>query len=493
MSKKSEISSIDYSSPGGNVPPPGKPPRSWWAGTLAGNGRIVAVIAVAAWLGYMMEGPDSWAGAQSRMFMLMAIGVIMAVSLQLINGVCGQFSLGHAGFMAVGAYISGYASLTYNALDPGDLSTRYQNVAQVALYLVTLALVVTLVGAILGAVFLAIRQSRHLWRNLPPILMLVILAWFTWDFSAAFDFEKAPSYFIWTNIIRGLGTLFHAMLDHGMPHARAISLLLPVVIRRPLCFIVLLIGGGSFAAAAGLLVGLPTLRLRGDYLAIATLGFAQILIVIFTNSTPLGGATGLSVAPFANSANPDRDPVAHYIFPWIMALMVITIVAVWRIAYSPKGRMIRAVSEDEVAASAVGISTTRQKVTAFVVGAFFAGVGGTLYVHSEGYVNAEQSFGINQSLLYVVMVTLGGLGSISGAIVAGAILTMLPFLFRQLASDQQIPSWLQNVFEHQLALFALVLIVMMLLRPRGLLGGRELWWRRRNRNLQAAPAAGATV
>jgi branched-chain amino acid transport system permease protein len=282
-------------------------------------------------------------------------------------------------------------------------------------------------------------------------------------------------------------------LAHGLPHARDVSLWLPAFLRRPLCFLVLLTGGGAFAAIAGLLVGLPTLRLRGDYLAIATLGLAQILIVVFTNCTAVGGPTGLTISPYWNKADPNRDPVAHYILPWIMATMVVTIVVVWRIAYSPKGRLIGAVREDEIASAAVGINATRQKVTAFVVGAFFAGVGGVLYIHAEGYAHADQSFGIDKSLLYVIMVTLGGLGSVSGAIVAGVFLSVLPFAFREAAKAQAVPPFLQKLFDNQLALFAAILVVIMLLRPQGLLGGRELWPRRRHRKTQSPVSLPAGV
>lgn len=458
-------------------------------------------VAIAAWIGGRLElvekdlpfpGGSTWhfGAYQTRMIMLTAIGVIMSVSLQLINGISGQFSLGHAGFMAVGAYLSGYASVTYGALDHDDPATNFQNVGEVFWYFICLALLLVCVGLLLWLIFLAIRQSRHVSRALPPVLLLAVLAWFTWDFSAGFYLDAPPGHLIWTHLISGLGRAHAQLLHWGLEPAHALSVHLPAAVRRPLCFIALLSGGGFFAAAAGLLVGLPTLRLRGDYLAIATLGFAEILRVVFTNSQALGGATGLSVQLYSNVADPDRDPVAHRVLPWIGAMMALSVVCIWRLAWSPKGRLIRAVREDEIAAAAVGVNTTRQKVTAFIVGAFFAGIGGALYVHcdgSEGYVNPD-SFGIDKSLLFVVMVTLGGLGSISGAILAGAVLTLLPFLFRQLASDPSLPRLVRSAFDHQLALFALALVAMMLVRPKGLLGGRELWWRRR-RGATAAPIA----
>ena len=307
---------------------------------------MLVAAALAAWVGYLIEYQSQHVRVpwyeQSLMLMLIAIGVIMAVSLQLINGVSGQFSLGHAGFMAIGAYLSGYASSTYNALDPTDPATHYQNAGEVFWYFVSLAIIVAAVGVVLAVVFFVLRQTRWIARWLPPIVMLGVMVWFTWDFSAAFNLDPAPAHFIWTRLIRGLAHTFEWTLSHGLPHAHDVSLWIPAFARRPLCFVVLLIGGGAFAAVAGLLVGLPTRRLRGDYLAIATLGFAQILIVVFTNCKAVGGPTGLTISPYWNKADPNHDAIAHYILPWIMVAMVVTVVVVWRIAYSPKGRMIGA-------------------------------------------------------------------------------------------------------------------------------------------------------
>jgi branched-chain amino acid transport system permease protein len=231
---------------------------------------------------------------------------------------------------------------------------------------------------------------------------------------------------------------------------------LPASLQRPFCFLALLAGGGACAAATGLVVGMPALRLRGDYLAIATLGFAEIIRVVITNTRPLGAALGLGEIPIYTN------------FGWLYGTAVATIVVIWRIAYSAKGRAIMAVRDDEVAAAAIGIDTTRQKVFAFVVGAFFAGVGGTLYAHYTGFITPTD-FNFIRSIEFVVMVTLGGLGSISGAILAAIVLTLLPEVLRPIAD------W-------RMVIYALLLISMMLLRPQGLLGGRELWpgrWQRR--------------
>ncbi|HWE04313.1 MAG TPA: branched-chain amino acid ABC transporter permease [Tepidisphaeraceae bacterium] len=304
-----------------------------------------------------------------QILIIIGINVIMATSLNLINGITGQFSLGHAGFMAVGAY-----------------------------------------GA--GVVF------KHYFSA----------GWSGWTEAGAF---------------LGVLTL-----------------------------------GGLLAAGSGLLVGIPTLRLGGDYLAIATLGFGEIIVLVIENTnyiripftkpmpdtaaTPpwnvfdIGGASGLHGIPQPQSA--------HYFF-WTYGWVVISVVTIWRLVYSPRGKAFLAVREDEIAARAVGIDTTRQKVLAFILGGFFAGVAGGLSAMWNQNLDPA-GFNFMKSIDYVVMVVLGGSGSITGVILAAVVLTWLP---EQLRAIQQ---W-------RMVIYSLLLIVMMLIRPEGLLGRRELWWTRR--------------
>ena len=208
------------------------------------------------------------------------ISIIMAVSLNLINGYTGQFSLGHAGFMAVGAYTS--AVITNQFGEP--------------------------------------------------------------------------------NIFAANGI-----------------------------FAIALLAGGLAAAVAGLLVGIPTLRLRGDYLAIVTLGFGEIIRVILQNMDAVGGARGLSVAHGWTN-----------LF-WTFGLAAVTIYVIAALVNSTYGRGFIAVRDDEVAAEAMGINTTKYKVTAFVIGAFFAGLAGGLYAHSTQFLTPN-GFGFMLSIGYVVMV-----------------------------------------------------------------------------------------
>lgn len=291
------------------------------------------------------------------------IAVTLAASLNLINGFTGQFSLGHAGFMAVGAYV-----------------------------------------------------------------------------SAAFS------------VYVGAGAL------------ESLLAALPAPLARALYYPAALVLGGLAAAAAGLVVGVPTLRLRGDYLAIATLGFAEVIRIAILNVDAVGGARGFSLA---SPEHPGVD-LRYEGFGAVYGVALVTVLVIWRLVYSSGGLSFRAVREDEVAAVSIGVPTTRVKVEAFVVASFFAGVAGALFAHSEGYVHTN-SFMFVRSFELVVFVVLGGLGSISGAILAAAVLTAAPELLRGLG-------------EWRMVLYSALLILTMLLRPQGLFGARELdlgWLRRR--------------
>jgi branched-chain amino acid transport system permease protein len=293
--------------------------------------------------------------------MLCGINVILAVSLNLINGFTGQFSIGHAGFMAVGAYSSAMFSL-------------------------------------------------H-----------VGLGW--------------------------VETLSRA----GVPREAA----------EGVALLAALLAGGGAAAVAGYLVGLPSLRLRGDYLAIVTLGFGEIIRVVILNVDAVGAARGL----------PGIPGWANLFWVGVCVLAVVTLSR--HLAHSTHGRALFAIRDDEVAAEALGVDTTSYKVLAFVIGAFFAGVAGALFAHYLSYLNPN-SFTFLKSIEVIAMVVLGGMGSISGSLVAAILLTVAPEVLRP-------------VKEYRMVMYSLMLIVLMITRPQGLFGSRELslsrWFRRR-------PAAG---
>ena len=211
---------------------------------------------------------------------------------------------------------------------------------------------------------------------------------------------------------------------------------------RPLLLLSALLSGGLLAAAAGLLVGVPSLRLKGDYLAIVTLGFAEIIRVILQNTEAVGGASGLSGIPKFTTLG------------WSFGFAIITIYVVSSLVNSTYGRGFLAVSDDEVAAGSMGINPVRYKVTAFVIGAFFAGIAGGLYAHHK-HTLVPTGFDWLKSIDIVVMVILGGMGRTPGVIVAAIVLTWLPEHLRVFA-------------DYRMIIYALMIIALMILRPQGL-------------------------
>jgi branched-chain amino acid transport system permease protein len=287
------------------------------------DARFFLLLAIIAAVGVSLA-----AGSFNRYYLGIAIDVginiILAVSLNLINGHTGQFSLGHAGFMAVGGYVAAKMTLLYGT------------------------------------------------------------------------------------------TLF-----------------------LPALFV-----GGMVAALVGLAVGVPSLRLRGDYLAIVTLGFGEIIRVVFQTSEFFGAATGLTGISKLTT------------FAWAWGLAALTVYVVACLVNSTYGRGFIAVHDDEIAASAMGINPVRYKVTAFVVGAFFAGIAGGLYAHHKAVISPS-GFDFIKSIEIVVMVILGGMGRTAGVIFAAIILTILPELLR-------------GVAEYRMIIYSLLIIGLMLTRPQGL-------------------------
>lgn len=471
-----------------------------WMQTLIANGPLPLLL-VGVWLIGLLLDQMKVDSYTFRIVMTIGFNIILAVSLQLINGFSGQFSLGHAGFMAVGAYLAAYPTIHY--------SEKFSNAGGPLWFYIALGIVAAIVAGVMYGLFSLIRLSRKLHPTLPAILILLVFGWLLTDISLESRTFTGSPWLLWSRSFDGIYRLFTSLIESGMPIATKFSATIPAFARGPICFLILLIGAGCFAAATGFIVGLPALRLRGDYLAIATLGMAEIIRIIIQNAAPLGGALGL-----------DRIP-KYTDFQWLYSIAVVTTFVIWRVAYSSQGRAIVAVREDEVAASACGVSTTGRKVTAFVLGAFFGGVAGALFSLHERSITPG-FFDMKKSIEIVVMVTLGGLGSISGAILAAAVLTILPELLREPPSlgiegwvtiivicaiivgvqMWRRKKWLGPVLailiacaaweiiralaiwkgiklaDYRMIIYSLSLVLMMLLRPQGLLGGRELWPKR---------------
>lgn len=221
-----------------------------------------------------------------------------------------------------------------------------------------------------------------------------------------------------------------------------------------------LIAGGLMAALFGLLIGMPALRLKGDYLAIITLGFGEIIRVIIENLKFTGGASGLSRITRMSRAFSSDPAVSNTIqFSIVFWIMILIITSIYTLGRSRHGRAIISIRENEVAAEATGINTTYYKLFAFTLAAFFAGIAGGLYAHQIGMLTAK-TFGFNKSIEYLVMVVLGGMGSITGSIISSVVLVALP-------------EFLRGFSEWRLVIYSLLLIIMMLFRPSGLMGTKE--------------------
>ena len=212
-------------------------------------------------------------------------------------------------------------------------------------------------------------------------------------------------------------------------------------------FSLAILAGAVVTAIIGFLIGLPTLRLKGDYLAIATLGFGEIIKVLFINFEYVGGASGFHGIPHITTWN------------LVFFLALFTVFFVKNFINSAHGRACISVREDEIAAETMGINTTQYKVLAFTIGAFFAGTAGALFAHYF-YILQPNNFGFLRSVDYLVMVVFGGLGSITGSILAAAVLTI-------------INAALQSVAEWRMVFYSVLLIAIMIFRPQGLLGNKE--------------------
>ncbi|MDM5211528.1 branched-chain amino acid ABC transporter permease [Peribacillus sp. RS7] len=212
-------------------------------------------------------------------------------------------------------------------------------------------------------------------------------------------------------------------------------------------FALALIVGGLAAALAGLIIGIPSLRLKGDYLAIATLGFGEIVRIMLLNIDYVGGASGMQVSHLTT-------------WPWVFASVIVTIIVIRNFTSSTHGRACISIREDETAADSMGINTTYYKVVAFAIGAFFAGIAGGLYAHNF-YIIQPSNFGFLKSFDILILVVLGGLGSLSGAVLAAILLTV-------------VTTFLQDYPETRMIIYSLVLIVMMIYRPQGLMGTKEI-------------------
>jgi branched-chain amino acid transport system permease protein len=213
-------------------------------------------------------------------------------------------------------------------------------------------------------------------------------------------------------------------------------------------FIVAIVVSGIVAGIFGFLIGFPVLRLKGDYLAITTLAFGEIIRVVINNIDYLNGPRGIVGIP----NNTD--------FPWAYFIMIISLIVIYNVIHSSHGRAMISVREDEIAAESMGVNTFKYKILAFVIAAFFAGVAGALYAHVNTVIKPTD-FGFLKSVDFVIYVVAGGMGSLTGSILGVIILVLLPEVLRPL----------QDI---RMVMYPVLLIVLMLFRPQGIMGMKEL-------------------
>jgi branched-chain amino acid transport system permease protein len=250
-------------------------------------------------------------------------------------------------------------------------------------------------------------------------------------------------------------------------------------------FVLSVFVGIAAAAAFGVVVGVPCLRLKGDYLAIATLGFGEIVRIVVQNTEAVGGARGLEIPYLLVVRSVETQMVYVGLFMGLtLGCVLVTWTVIRNILNSSHGRALIAIREDEIAAELLGVNLTRYKVWAFVLGAGFAGLGGGLYVHYMTQIEPKE-FNLIKGIYILLYVVLGGMGSLSGTIVAVIALYLIDKVFLNLMPSE-IQAW-REVF------FALLLIVFMIARPQGIFGNREvtetaLWKRLFGRKNKAGAA-----
>lgn len=324
--------------------------------------NLISLAVLAAFLWWAQGNLD---GYKIQVLNLIAVNAILAVSLNLIYGFTGLFSLGHAGFMAIGAYVS--------------------------------------------ALLILPAAQKEMMYILEPII---------WPFSVM----QAP-------------------------------------------FFVSVLAGGFVAAIFGLLIALPVLRLGGDYLGIATLGFAEIIRVVFTNITPItNGALGLKGIP------------AYANLGWNYFWCVVTFYVIIKLLSSNFGNCLRAIRDDEVAAKAMGINTFKCKAISFAVGAFFAGVGGALTGSLITTIDPKM-FNFQLTFNILMIVVAGGLGSITGSMVGAVVITVLLEWLRFVEDSISFGSFeFAGIPGMRMVIFSVVLLFIILYRREGIIGGYEFSW-----------------
>jgi len=224
-----------------------------------------------------------------------------------------------------------------------------------------------------------------------------------------------------------------------------------------------LLTGACVAAFSGVVIGYPAVRLKGDYLALATFGLGVIVYSIAKNWVSLTrGPMGLPGIPGFSILGFELSGIWSYLL-LVLVFVILTIFVIERIVNSPFGRILRSIREDEIASEALGKDTTRHKLLVFIIGAFFAGIAGSLYAHYITFIDPS-SFTVMESITILLMVIFGGMGSISGSVVGAVILVVLPELLRFIGMPSSIAAPMRQM------IYGLLLVVLMVKRPQGIMG-----------------------
>ena len=355
---------------------------------------------------------------------IILIGGVMAIvslGLNLIYGFSGQFSLGQWGFYALGAYVA--ADITYRWYQLHNASG-----------LVVVFMVVTLIGlCYLGIGRLSARLQGM-------------------DTLSAFALYLAG-----TIVAAVAGVAIGQVL---IDPVTALLTALPPDLAMQIVFLLSVLLAGVFAAEISYLFGLPVLALASDYFGIATLGFTIIVKVLLDNSdtllgfTEMKGARGMVGIPKTTT------------WFWVFLFLMITLLVLRNLLQSSHGRAVVSVREDEIAAKAMGINIASQKTLAFVLGSLFAGIGGALYAHINGFLHPN-TFNFIKSFDPMIIVVLGGLGSLTGTVFGAFAWALILEGVLRVVLPQGFETW-------RFVVYPLLLLVMMLLRPAGLFGGFEV-------------------
>jgi branched-chain amino acid transport system permease protein len=245
--------------------------------------------------------------------------------------------------------------------------------------------------------------------------------------------------------------------------------------------------GLAVAMISGLILGWPTLRLRGDYLAIVTLGFAEIIRIVATSTETLRGDRGFSDIPHPPGTLPDGEPLFGVAdatpYYWLgLAVIILVILGVRNLDRSRVGRSWLAIREDEEAAEIMGVRTIKYKLWAFAIGAFIGGMGGAMFAGEQGFMNSN-TFVLQFSILVLAGVVMGGSGNIAGAILGGALISYIPDRLRGIED----PIWHTDLFGFRFAIFGAVIIAIMIFRPQGLIPSRRRAMELKDREKEVAP------